>query len=98
MENQNSVIGNVKTGGKKRVYHYMACNKSGHLESGYVWSDLKIRAVAALLFKEFFTHAPSESWGKNGFMGGALNKRGDDVTLDQINMNHAEWAKAGMTV
>jgi hypothetical protein len=69
-----------------RQYLYDASRPGGFLiYARECKSDSRIRPVAVSLFRKVFGMSPRFSWHKDGFMAQAFDKRGNTITVTQIN-------------
>ncbi|MEP0004547.1 MAG: hypothetical protein ABJ387_03665 [Balneola sp.] len=79
---------------RKRLYQLDVSNASGFIFFGnhHVFSDFRIKQVVLEIFRKWFGHNPSKYWSVDGFMGQAWDKRGNEITIHQVNNwdNHAE--------
>lgn len=70
-----------------RTYHFTASRPGGFMNwpGAEATSNLRIRAVAIIIFRKWFGLNPTTSWGVDGFMGEAWDERGNQITVEQIN-------------
>jgi len=72
---------------RKRMYSLDVSGPSGFISFAghYIFSDFRIKQVVLEMFRKWFGHCPSEYWSMNGFMAQAWDKRGNEITISQIN-------------
>ena len=72
---------------RKRMYSLDVSTVAGFtsFSSYYIFSDFRIKQVCVELFQKWFHTEIDVIWGDDGFMAEAWDRRGNQVTISQIN-------------
>lgn len=63
-----------------------------------VQSDARIRQTCVEVFRRWFGWYPSRHWHQDGVMAQAWDKRGNRITMEQVNCDQMEIIAAGADI